>query len=262
MISVIIPLFNGEKTIIAALDSVKNQTYGFDNLEILVVNDGSTDESKIRVEKYIADNPELHITFLNQKNQGVSAARNTGLKIAKGEYIALLDADDAWYPEKITRQIRIVEKDNKVDFLSCRRKNHILKFPYKVGLNNLAEITFKKLLFRNETQPSTVIFKKEILDKIGYFDENQRYAEDHQFWLRISEHFTMYILNEELVIAGGGKRTFGVSGLSGNLKQMHLGFLKNLEDLYKDNRIKYLEWCCYTFFYKLKYGFLLIRNLR
>ena len=262
MISVIIPLFNGESTIIAALDSVKNQTYGFDVFEIIVVNDGSTDLSGNKVETFIYENPAQNITFINQENLGVSAARNEGLKLAKGAYIALLDADDVWYAEKMEQQMQVFEENNKIHFLSCRRKHHVLKYPYKVGQNNLAQITFKKLLFRNETQPSTVIFKREVLDKVGYFDENQRYAEDHQFWLRISEHFKMYILNEELVIAGGGKRSFGVSGLSANLKQMHLGFLKNLEEMYKDHRMNYVQWCCYFFFYKFKYYFLLIRNLK
>lgn len=83
MISVIIPLFNGESTIIAALDSVKNQTYGFDVFEIIVVNDGSTDLSVNKVETFINENPAQNITLINQENLGVSAARNAGLKLAK-----------------------------------------------------------------------------------------------------------------------------------------------------------------------------------
>lgn len=162
--------------------------------------------------------------------------------------------------KKRRSKCRFFEENKEIDLLSCRRKHHVLKYPYKVGQNNLAQITFKKLLFRNETQPSTVIFKREILDKIGYFDENQRYAEDHNFWLRISEHFTMYILNEELVIAGGGKRSFGVSGLSANLQEMEKGFQKNLKDMQRQYRISIIQYGILVVFYKFKYIFRLCRN--
>ena len=260
MISVIIPLFNGEKTIVAALDSVQDQTYGFENLEIIVVNDGSTDLSKHKTENYIDQNPKLNIKFISQENLGVSAARNAGLKIAKGKYIALLDADDVWYPEKTTRQLQIFENNIAIDFLSCRRKDHMLKYPYKVEKSNLAKITFRKLLFRNETQPSTVIFKRNILNKIGSFDDDQRYAEDHNFWLKVSQYFTMYILNEELVIAGGGKRSFGVSGLSADLQKMEDGFQKNLIDMLREKRISTVQYWMLYVFYKSKYVFRLYRN--
>ncbi|MDR2206774.1 MAG: glycosyltransferase, partial [Flavobacteriaceae bacterium] len=198
-ISVIIPMYNAEKTIIKALDSVKKQTDGIQDFEIIVINDGSTDESKSLIDNYIQNNPEMNILLLNQTNGGVSRARNAGLKIAKGNYIALLDADDEWLPEKIQTQINYFENEKiNIDFLATVRNNHKILFPYKIK-NNLAEITFKKLLIRNEAQPSTVIFKKKILENTGYFDENQRYAEDVNFWMRISLKNKMYILNENLV---------------------------------------------------------------
>ncbi|MFC6267286.1 glycosyltransferase family 2 protein [Frigoriflavimonas asaccharolytica] len=260
MISVIIPLFNAEKTIVAALESVLNQTFGLENFEIFVINDGSTDSSKNLVETFINKNPEAKISFLHQENKGVSAARNAGLKICNGEYIAFLDADDIWFPEKTSKQMDVFTENLEIDFLSCRRTNHTIKYPYKVGKNNLAEITFRKLLFRNETQPSTVIFKRKILENTGYLNDNQRYAEDVNYWLRISEKNKMSFLNEELVIANGGKRTFGVSGLSANLKEMHLGFLKNLKEMYYQKRISFLEWIFYFIFYKIKFLVLQIRN--
>lgn len=260
MISVIIPLYNAEKTIITALDSVNNQTVGAEIFEIFVINDGSTDGSKLVVEKYISENPELNITLFSQENEGVSAARNAGLRICKGEYIAFLDADDEWYSEKTSLQLQIFKNYPNIDFLSCKRKNHQIQYPYKV-VENLAEVTFRKLLFRNETQPSTVLFRGKILKTTGYFDKNQRYAEDVNYWLKISQNNKMYILNEELVLAGGGKRTFGFSGLSANLKEMHLGFIKNLKEMYCQKRINFLELMGYTVFYKIKYNILKIRSL-
>lgn len=260
MISVIIPLFNAEKTIIAALESVKNQTYDAQNFEIFVINDDSTDQSKILVEKYISENSDLNITLLNQENKGVSAARNAGLRICNGKYIAFLDADDVWYSEKTSKQMEVLKnKDVRIDFLSCKRKNQRILFPYKIK-NRLAKVTFRKLLLRNEVQPSTVIYKKVILENSGLFNENQRYAEDINYWLKISESNALYILNEELVLAGGGKRTFGVSGLSANLREMHFGYLRNLEELYAQDRISVLQYALLYVFYKLKYLVILTRN--
>lgn len=260
MISVIIPMYNAEKVIVNALDSVKNQTSKHD-FEILVVNDGSVDKSKEVVETYIQQNPELNILLINQENGGVSKARNTGLEAAKGDYIALLDSDDEWYPQKTERQISVLENGNlAVDFIGSRRTNHEILYPYKIDKNNLALITFRKLMFRNETQPSTVIFKRKVLDNSGLFDGNQRYSEDLNYWLKVSEHNKMYILNEELVLTGAGKRTFGVSGLSANLVEMEKGFQKNLKEVFKLERIGIADYIGYFIFYKLKYIFRISRN--
>ncbi len=261
MISVIIPMYNAENVICNALDSVKNQTFPPERFEIIVVNDGSTDKSREVVETYIQTNPDFNIQLINQENGGVSEARNTGLKRAKGDYIALLDADDEWYPQKTERQMNVLENENfEVDFLGCRRKNHEILYPYNIDENNLTFISFRKLMFRNETQPSTVIFKCEVLKNSGLFDGNQKYAEDLNYWLKVSEHNKMYILNEELVLAGAGKRTFGVSGLSANLIEMEKGFQKNLKEVLALKRIKFVEYVGYFIFYRIKYIVRISRN--
>lgn len=254
-------MYNAELVIINALDSVKNQTFPTERFEIIIVNDGSSDRSREVVENYIQENLHLNIQLINQENGGVSKARNTGLKLAKGHYIALLDADDEWYPTKIERQMSFLEsKKFEIDFLGCRRKKHEILYPYKVGENNLANISFRNLMFRNETQPSTVIFKRKVLDNSGYFDDNQRYAEDLNYWLKVSEHNKMFILNEELVLVGAGKRTFGVSGLSANLEEMEKGFQKNLKEMFSLRRINFTEYVLYFVFYKFKYIFRIYRN--
>lgn len=259
MISVIIPMYNAEKTIKQSLISVKNQTFPMENMEVLVINDGSTDNSRLVVERFIKDNPNVKIILVNQENRGVSITRNVGLKMAKGEYVALLDADDEWLPEKIERQVFYLQ-NKEIDFISSLMKNYKLLPPYRVGTDHLAEVTFRKLLIRNGIPTPTVLFKRQILEDIGYFDEKQNYAEDANYWLRISEKYKMYILCESLVIAGGGKRTFGVSGLSANLKEMAKGFQKNLKDMYNAKRISYWEYVGYRIFYKMKYLVLITRN--
>ncbi|WP_294267855.1 glycosyltransferase family 2 protein [uncultured Chryseobacterium sp.] len=260
MISVIIPLYNAEKTILSALDSIKAQTVDKKEFEIIIVNDGSTDGSKEVVELFIRENPDLNIKFLEQSNTGVSKARNSGLRIASGQYIALLDSDDEWLPEKTEKQLALLtDKNISVDFIATRRNNNKILLPYRVK-NNIAEITFKKLLLRNEAQPSTVIFKRKVLENTGFFNEDQRYAEDLNYWMKISRNNKMYILNESLLIAGGGKRTFGVSGLSADLSAMEKGFQRNLKEMYALKNINFIQYLLLKAFYKTKYLLLLTRT--
>ena len=252
-ISVIIPMYNAENTVVQSLDSVRLQKGDF-VFEIIVVNDGSTDASRNVVENYRKQNPQMNIILLDQPNSGVSKARNAAMEVSGREYIALLDSDDEWLPEKTERQMPyLVNDEENIDFISCRRKNHKIQFPYVVGKNSFAEITFRKIMLRNEAQPSTVIFKRKILENTGFFDPNQRYAEDINYWLRISKNNRMYILDEELVLAGNGKRTFGVSGLSANLPEMEKGFQKNLREMLSNDRITRIEYFLYFIYFRIKF---------
>ena len=175
MISVIIPLYNAENTILAALDSVKNQEGNFD-FEIMVINDGSTDKSAEKVQQFIQENPQLNIQLIHQDNKGVSSARNAGLRLAKGEFIAFLDADDVWLPHKTKVMIKVLTENPEIDFLVALRNSERIWFPYKINYKNLAKITLNKLLFRIEGQTSTAIFKRKILINTGLFNENQKYS--------------------------------------------------------------------------------------
>ena len=252
-ISVIIPMYNAENTVMKALDSVRLQKGDF-VFEIIVVNDGSTDASRNVVENYRKQNPQMNIILLDQPNSGVSKARNAAMEVSGREYIALLDSDDEWLPEKTERQMPyLVNDEENIDFISSRRRNHKIQFPYVVGKNSFAEITFRKIMLRNEAQPSTVIFKRKILENTGFFDPNQRYAEDINYWLRISKNNRMYILDEELVLAGNGKRTFGVSGLSANLPEMEKGFQKNLREMLSNDRITRIEYFLYFIYFRIKF---------
>lgn len=260
LISVIIPVYNAEKSIEKALDSIKNQTWK-GQFEILSVNDGSTDKSREIIENYQLKNPEMNIKLINQENGGVSKARNAALQIASGEYIALLDADDEWLPRKTEVQLEYLQSNNiQIDFLAAQRTNHTILFPYRINRDSLAVITFAKLMLRNEAQPSTVIFKRKILTNTGFFDPEQQYAEDLNYWLRISLTNKMYILGEKLVMAGGEKRSFGFSGLSANLSAMEQGFQKNLKEMYNLRTISYPGYLFYRIFYSAKYVLRIIRN--
>lgn len=260
MISVIIPMYNAENTIIQALDSIRNQTYK-SPFEIIVINDGSTDNSQSKVENYHSQFPELNLNLIQQENQGVSVARNKGLKSAKGEYIAFLDADDKWLPNKIERQMFYLDNPNyDIDFLVTLRNDEKIWFPYKINFEKeLAEITLKKLLIRIDGQTSTALFKRKIIDNTGFFDENQKYSEDANYWMRISQNNKMYILAESLVVTGSGKKSFGESGLSANLKEMEKGIQKNIREMFQNKRINLFEYLLFYGYSKFKY---LVRPIR
>lgn len=259
VISVIIPVYNAEESIEKCLDSIKKQTWKGE-FEIIVINDGSTDRSGEILENYRQKNPEMPIQLINQENGGVSKARNTGLKIAKGDYIALLDSDDEWLPEKTDRQMKYLQNsDFRVDFITSLWNDEKVSFPYAIGGNGLVAINLNKLLFKVTGQTSTAIFKKKILENTGFFDERQRYSEDANYWMRISENNSMFLLPEKLVIAGNGKKSFGFSGLSANLKEMEKGIQKNISEMYRNKRINLLQYLFYFVFSKLKY---IVRPIR
>ena len=258
MISVIIPVYNAEKSIEKSLISIKNQTWE-GVFEIILVNDGSSDRSKTIIENYQQNHQDQNIILINQENRGVSKARNAAMKIAQGDYIALLDSDDAWLPEKTEKQMKFLENQN-IDFITSLWNNENITFPYKLHPpNKLVKITLKKLLFKITGQTSTAIFKRKIFENTGFFDENQNYSEDANYWMRISEKNQMYILPEKLVIAGNGKKSFGFSGLSANLKEMEKGIQKNIWEMYQTKRINFPEYLFYFVISKLKFA---IRPLR
>ena len=260
MISVIIPVYNAEKSIKKSLASIKDQTWNGD-FEIIIVNDGSTDGSRTIIENYRLKNPEMNIQLLNQQNRGVSCARNTAMKIAKGEFLALLDADDEWLPEKTEKQMRLLsDEDNKIDFLTSLWNDEKVRFPYSVDpKSKLVPVTLRKLLFKITGQTSTAIFKRRVLENTGYFDENQSYSEDANYWMRITENNKMSLLPEKLVFAGGGKKSFGSSGLSANLPEMEKGIQKNIREMYRAGRINLAEYVFYFVISKMKYW---VRPLR
>ncbi|MCT3834385.1 glycosyltransferase family 2 protein [Elizabethkingia anophelis] len=256
-ISVVIPMYNAENTIARALYSVINQTYE-GPFEIIVVNDGSKDSSEEVVNQFINENPGIEIKLIKQKNGGVSKARNTGLKSVSGEYIALLDSDDEWLNNKIELQYPYLY-NNVCDFVTCLRNNDKISFPYKLTDNTFAHVTLKKLLIKVVGQTSTALFKSAILEQVGYFDENQKYSEDANYWMKVAKVSKMIILNEKLVITGGGKPSVGFSGLSANILEMERGVQKNIDEMYSLNYINIYEFILFKTFSSIKY---LVRKIK
>ncbi len=199
LVSVIIPTYNRGWIVCEAVDSVLAQDYP--NFEVLVVDDGSTDNTKDLLGKY-KDN----IRVLYQKNRGVSAARNIGIKKANGEYIAFLDSDDLWEKKKISSQIDFFRK--KPEALICQTEEIWIRNGKRVNPKNKHKkpsgMIFEASLLLCLVSPSAVMIKKTLFDSVGLFDENLPACEDYDLWLRISLEYPIYLTPEPFVIKKGG----------------------------------------------------------
>jgi len=197
-ISVIIPTFNRARQVQSALGSVLTQTYR--NFEVIVVDDGSTDETKKGVASFIKDQSRagIQIHYIDQPNQGQSAARNRGIKEAKGEWIAFLDSDDLWLPGKLERQVEALRQfEGKswacitdarfVDNLGMDTTSFLRgcrDYEGDVGLDYEATQSLAKM--RDPFCVSTLLVHTEVAERAGWFDASFKYAEDHDFLLRLS----------------------------------------------------------------------------
>lgn len=248
-VSIIIPMYNAETTIEKCLNSVVNQLPE-DKFEIVIVDDGSKDSSANVVKKFIAQH-NYDISFIQQENKGVSSARNRAIKNAKYDLIALIDSDDIWLPNKLKHQLKVMEKYD-ADFIGTLHNNLSLSFPYNLE-NEIFKVSLHKLMIKMAPSTITALFKKSLIEKAGFYDENQKYTEDGNLWLRFSKLGNMIILNENYAIAGDYKPLYGFSGLSGNLEGMYLGEIKNIKDIYRLRYINYFQFKFYCFYTTLKY---------
>ena len=251
-ISVIIPIYNASQTIERCLQSVLDQSYKAE-YQIIVVNDGSTDNSLQIVESFIQKYHLSNIQIINKNNGGVSSARNAGMNAAKGNFIAFLDADDAWLPKKISQQINVFKNDPNVVLVGTAINGIILKRYFFKTFSKMTVITLNNLLFKNFLCTSTVVMKKELLQNVGLFDENLKYSEDRNYFIRIAFNHKCILLNENLVNYGNGKRGFESSGLSANLKEMERGELNNLRYAYKNLDVSFFSYSIAVTFSILKY---------
>ena len=210
LITVIIPAYNCANFINNAIESVFRQTYS--NYELIVVDDGSKDDTAAKVLRY-----GNKLVYIHQKNGGVSKARNTGIQNSKGEYIAFLDADDVWKENKLEIQEFFLRKHSNVDFIFSSfqqtKKNILLGNMYEDTFNFFKEYSYsfddifdhketrtvkdisvpfyygnvyKYLFLGNFILPSSVIFRKEALQEVGHLNEFYRVAEETEYFLRFS----------------------------------------------------------------------------
>ena len=210
LISVVIPTFNYGTYIAACLDSVIAQTYK--KLEIIVVDDGSTDDTASIVAAY----PDVRYVY--QENAGVSAARNKGLALAKGEYVAFIDADDYWAVDKLSKQIDFMEKNREYGIVFTSQQNF---------LDNDYVKTNAKAIFVSEREVKVAIqsalIRKEVFHKNGVFKEELKYSEDTEWVMRVRlGGINTHLLNETLTFRRihGENLTLRLNPLGNNCQKM------------------------------------------
>lgn len=198
-ISVIIPTYNRKHTLQRAIDSVLSQT--FKPYEIIIVDDGSKDGTK---EWLLQNYPSVQ--YIHQPNNGVSSARNKGIQISQGSWIALLDSDDEWMPEKLEYQSRFLEVNRDSSFCHTNEiwiRNGVRVNQMKKHKKYGGDI-FKHCLDICRISPSSSIINKDVFEEVGAFDESLTVCEDYDLWLRVTAKFNILFLDEPLIKKYGG----------------------------------------------------------
>lgn len=187
-VSVIIPLYNKKNYIAATINSVLTQTMG--DYEVLIIDDGSTDGSADVVTAFCDVRIKLH----TQENHGVSSARNRGIELAQGDFIAFLDADDCWHPDYLEKMVALTEKYPTHNvFCSAQEGRPIRTLP------NGVSIIEDHCLYDYVFFTGCMFVRRNVFDKTGGFREGIQLGEDRDMWLRIACLYPTVYLNEPTV---------------------------------------------------------------
>ena len=191
-ISVIMSVYNGEKYLREAIESILNQT--FTDFEFIIVNDGSTDDTLEIIQSY---NDERIKIINNEQNIGLTKSLNKALKQAKGKYIARQDADDVSLPNRFEEQIKYLEEHSEIAVLGTSK--YVINKDGKILRKVIALSDPGKILFNdNAFTHGSVMLKKAVVDKLGYYNELFRYSQDYELWLRIVKHYKVSNLTQPL----------------------------------------------------------------
>lgn len=194
-VSIIIPTYNSARYLPEALESAFNQTYG--NIEIIVVNDGSTDDTRQIMDRFAS-----RVTYIEQDNGGPARARNAGISRARGEYVAFLDADDLWMPHKLEEQMEIFRLYPGTRAVYCQvirfdeaSRKEFPPWPARVYSGSV----FEKLLLENFISMPSLVAEASVLREIGGFDERLNTAEDQNLYMRIAYKYEIRGISKALV---------------------------------------------------------------
>lgn len=195
--SIIIPTYNTEQYIGETIESILAQS--IKDWELIIIDDGSSDKTKNIVSNYLSDK---RIKYVYQENAGVAAARNNGYGLSKGQFLAFLDADDLWLPNRLEKMIGKFYEDSKVGLVHSYMQvinEHSERQPeiYKGKEGNILE---SLLLWDgcNIPAPSSILVKREVIDKVGCFDEELSTAADQEFFFRVAHQYKIGMCKEVL----------------------------------------------------------------
>lgn len=245
LVTVIIPTYKTNESLRRAIDSVKKQTYK--NIEVVVVDDNDPNSLYRKKAEEIIKCFENVEYIKHEKNRNGSAARNTGLKRAKGNFICFLDDDDFFYSDKIKKQIEFL-KENNFHACTCfyKKNNEIIKF--KPRQEYISEI----LMNENAPQTSSLMIKKVCIEKLNGFDESYSRHQDYEFLLRFFEKYKMGVIEDCLYEMGNN----GVNNAPNakKMEQIKDKFLRQFTYLINENnlnrkKIYAKNYACVIYFY-------------
>jgi len=202
-VSIITPVYNGEKYLAKTIRSVQKQK--FKNFEHIFIDDKSSDKSTAIIKKYKKNDPRIRLILRKKRSGSPAVGRNTGLKYSKGKFIAFLDHDDLWFEDKLEKEVKLLEsKDDLVLVFSqikmLLENGKIKDYPRIIPKNLNRKNQLRLLLKNNFIHPVSVLFKKEVVQKIGYLKPNLRGTDDFEFWLRIAKKYPIQAIYKPLAI--------------------------------------------------------------
>lgn len=255
LVSVIIPAYNAENFICKTLESVLAQTYT--NIEVLVVDDGSLDKTSEIVKSFAQrDN---RVILLQQSNQGVATARNLAIAKSKGEYIAPIDADDIWYPQKIEKQVQwLLNSDSSVGLVYAwsafidENDGIIGNYNswYYLNINSIEGEVYRKLLYTNFIGNASVpLIRRECFEKVGGYDSELKKhhaqgCEDWDIYLRIAEYYKFRVVREFLI---------GYRQVNGSMSRSYISMAKSYQLMMLSSRQRHPEIPNYIFHWSASY---------
>ena len=240
-VSVIVPAYNAAVYLPYAIDSVLAQMYT--SWEIVIVDDGSTDHTRTVVDSYRLKLQDK-LQYIYQPNRGLPAARNVGIRAARGEYVALLDADDVWLPQRLARGVTVLDADPETGVVHARvvridPQGSItgqLKVDPKYMSGQIAHYIYTR---RAHIVCPTVMFRKSCLQSAGWFDETMQATEDRDLWFRIALHSRVAFIDEVLAYY-----RLSPTSMTSNLDRLLKGQLRFVAKHYKSGaatRLEYLQ---------------------
>lgn len=199
MVSVVIPTYNRAGTLMRSIQSVTGQSY--QEWELIIVDDGSTDRTEELVRPVMQE--DMRIQYIRcPENKGQAAARNTGIKAARGAYIAFQDSDDCWMPDKLQKQILMMEEHPEYGLIYGQmvyNEGGVLSAPYPP--TDAGRQVFSECLRQNLIGTPTMLVRKEVFDTVGIFDTSLPAMEDYELALRITKHYLAGFIAEPVITA-------------------------------------------------------------